>query len=150
MSSFLYTPEGPLSYEEKGTWVYLVVGLVTYAAYLVRLVDLADGRALVDTPYAAALLWAVGISVALSVLGRVVVAVAEPGDRHRGDVRDREIDRRGEYVGGLLVAVGMVLPFALALGEARHFWIANAMYAVFTLGAVAGSLVKLHAYRRGF
>ncbi|MEV0677185.1 hypothetical protein AB0I60_11755 [Actinosynnema sp. NPDC050436] len=139
-----------MSYEEKGTWVYLVVSLVAYVAYLIRLFDLSTGRDLVDTPYTAALLWAVGVSVVSAVVGRVVLEVVKPSDRHRGDVRDKEIDRRGEYFGGLLVGVGMVLPFGLALAEARHFWIANAMYAVFTLGAVVGSLIKLHAYRRGF
>ncbi|CCH27535.1 hypothetical protein ABZ816_08335 [Actinosynnema sp. NPDC047251] len=139
-----------MSYEEKGTWVYLVVSLVTYAAYLIRLVDLAAGGALADAPYTGALLWAVGVSIALSVVGRVGFEIVKPSERRTGDVRDKEVNRRGEYVGGLLVTIGMVLPFALAVVEARHFWIANAMYTVFTLGAVVGSLVKLHAYRRGF
>ncbi len=44
----------------------------------------------------------------------------------------------------------MVVPFILALVEAIHFWIANAMYLVFTVGAVVGAVVKLIAYRRGF
>jgi hypothetical protein len=31
-----------------------------------------------------------------------------------------------------------------------YFWIANCIYVAFVVGAVASSLVKLAAYRRGF
>jgi hypothetical protein len=55
----------------------------------------------------------------------------------------------GEYVGGIVFAVGMVLPFALAMTEADHFWIANSMYLAGVLSALAGTAVKLVAYRRG-
>ena len=39
---------------------------------------------------------------------------------------------------------------SLALLEAEHFWIANAMYLVFSVQAVVGAVIKLIAYRRGF
>jgi hypothetical protein len=44
----------------------------------------------------------------------------------------------------------MVGPFVLALLEADHFWIANAIYLVFVVQAVVGTIIKLVAYRRGF
>jgi hypothetical protein len=50
----------------------------------------------------------------------------------------------------MILGIGMVGPFVLALVEADHFWIANAMYLVFVLQAVAGTVMKLVAYRRGF
>ena len=37
----------------------------------------------------------------------------------------------------------------LALAKADYFWIANAIYLGFVLWAVAGSVVRLVAYRRG-
>ncbi len=149
VSTLLYIPEVVVSYEEKGTWVYLAVSLLTYGVYLVMLFSRVDG-ALADVEYLPLLLWAVGISIVLSVVGRVAFEIAKPSERTRGDVRDKEINRRGEFVGGLVVSIGMVGPFALTLAEARHFWIANAMYAVFTVGAVVGASIKLVAYRRGF
>ncbi|WP_309110212.1 hypothetical protein [Saccharothrix sp.] len=136
-----------MSYEERGTWVYLVVTLGTYVAYAVIL--LRRSGPLVDVAYKSTLLWAIGIAVAASVVGRILVEVFARGDQ-KTDVRDRDINRIGEYVGGAVLGVGMVLPLALTLLEARHFWIANAMYAVFVLAAVVGSVVKLVAYRRGF
>ncbi|WP_433267307.1 hypothetical protein ACQPZF_01110 [Actinosynnema sp. CS-041913] len=139
-----------MSYEEKGVWVYLAVTLVTYAAYLVLLLGRGVGGALADVSYVPLMLWTIGTSIVLSVVGRIAFEIAKPSDSQRGDVRDREIDRRGEYVGGLVAMVGMVAPFALTMAEVRHFWIANAMYAVFTVAAVVGAAVKLVAYRRGF
>ena len=65
-------------------------------------------------------------------------------------MRDRDIGRFGEYRAGLVLGIGMVVPFILALVEADHFWIANAMYLVFTAQAIVGAVVKLIAYRRGF
>ena len=43
-------------------------------------------------------------------------------------MRDRDNGRFGEYVGGIVLGVGMVVPFALTLAEFDYFWIANAIY----------------------
>ena len=71
-------------------------------------------------------------------------------DSHEPDVRDRDIGRFGEYFGGTVLGVGMVVPFVLTLAEFDYFWIANAMYLAFVLSALVGAVVKLVAYRRGF
>ena len=65
-------------------------------------------------------------------------------------MRDRDIDRFGEYVGGTILGIGMAVPFLLAIAEADYFWIANSMYFVFALAAIVGTTIKLIAYRRGF
>ena len=44
----------------------------------------------------------------------------------------------------------MIVPFVLTLSGSAHFWIANAMYLVFTVQAIVGAVIKLIAYRRGF
>ncbi|QFZ16222.1 hypothetical protein [Saccharothrix syringae] len=138
-----------MSYEETGVRVYLAVTLATYAAYVVVLLARARGD-LAATPYAGPMLACIGASIALSIVLRVVLGIALPGDRHRADERDRGINRLGEHVGGLVLGTGMVVPFALTLAGAPHFWIANAMYAAFTLWAIVVASVKLVAYRRGF
>ncbi|QGQ21032.1 hypothetical protein GC089_11450 [Cellulomonas sp. JZ18] len=138
-----------MSYEEKGAWVYGLVALAGWVTYVLVLLVRADGAALADSPYVPTLLWTIGISAFAPVVGRLLVEVVRPSETHRPDVRDREIDRRGEYVGGIVLGVGMVGPFALALLDADSFWIANAMYTAFVVAAVVGSLVKVVAYRRG-
>ncbi|MEJ2852822.1 MULTISPECIES: hypothetical protein [unclassified Saccharothrix] len=137
-----------MSYEERGTWVYLVVSLGTWVVYAVTLLRRSTGD-LAAVEYRSTLLWAVGVAIVAAIIGRIVVEIVARGDQKR-DERDREINRVGEYVGGVVLGVAMVGPFALVLFEARHFWIANAMYVAFVLAAVVGSVVKLVAYRRGF
>ncbi|MDQ3554940.1 MAG: hypothetical protein M3395_11130 [Chloroflexota bacterium] len=139
-----------MSYEEKGQWVYLVANLVTFGAYAWIILGQAAGTPLTEVDYVPTLLSVIGVAVALSIGGRILVEVVSRSESYRADVRDRDIGRLGEYVGGILLGVAMVVPFGLALAEADHFWIANAIYIVFALSAFVSATVKLAAYRRGF
>jgi hypothetical protein len=138
-----------MSYEERGQWVYLVVIGITLAAYVVLIVGAASGGPLTDVDYVPTMLLAIGAGVALSIIGRIAVAIVWQAEGHETDVRDREIDRRGEYVGGLFLGIGMVVPFILTIAEADYFWIGNAMYLVFALAALVSAAAKLIIYRRG-
>ena len=139
-----------MTYEEKGAWVYGLVAIVVWAVYAGVVLRLADGGPLVDVDYTSVLLRTVAVSVVLTAVGRVVVEMVRPSETQKADVRDREIERRGEYVGGIVLGAGMVGPFALTMAEADHFWIANAMYLAYVLAAVVASVVKVVVYRRGF
>jgi hypothetical protein len=138
-----------MSYEEKGAWVYLVVTVGAYAAYLAVILGRADGIPLAEVAYVAPILWAIGIAIAASIVGRIIIEIARPSEDRSSDARDKDINRLGEYVGGLVLAVGMLVPFGLTMAEAEHFWIANGMYAAFVLSALVSTPVKLVAYRRG-
>ncbi|MFI6498257.1 hypothetical protein [Nonomuraea typhae] len=138
-----------MTYEEKGIWVFLLVNAVTFVTYVVIILTRAADGDLAQVPYVSTLLWTLGISIAAAVAGRILVEIVKPSESHRADVRDKEINRYGEYAAGSILAVGMVIPFALTLAGAAHFWIANAMYAVYTLAFLIGPALKLVAYRRG-
>jgi cytochrome c biogenesis protein CcdA len=139
-----------MSYEEKGQWVYLAATSIAYGAYVVVVLGQAGATPLPQVDYQPILLWTVGVAVAASIIGRILIEIVRPSESHRGDVRDRDIGRFGEYVAGMVLGIGMVGPFVLALIEADHFWIANAIYLVFVVQAVVGAVIKLIAYRRGF
>jgi cytochrome c biogenesis protein CcdA len=139
-----------MSYEEKGQWVYLAATSIAYGAYVVVVLGQAGATPLPQVDYQPILLWTVGMAVAASIIGRILIEIVRPSESHRGDVRDRDIGRFGEYVAGMVLGIGMVGPFVLALIEADHFWIANAIYLVFVVQAVVGAVIKLIAYRRGF
>ena len=139
-----------MSYEERGQWVYLVVTVVTVTAYVVLLLARANGTPLAALDYVPLLLSMIVAGIVVSIVGRILVAVVWHGEGHDTDVRDRDIDRLGEYFGGLILGIGMVVPFILAITEADYFWIANAMYFVFALASVVSASMKLVAYRRGF
>ena len=138
-----------MSYEEKGTWVYLVVSLVVYLEYVRRVV----ARAAVPfsaTPYQDVLLWTVGAAIVAGVVVRVVVEIVSPSDSHRIDSRDREIERLSVVRTWWFLVAGAIVAMLMALAEWPHFWIANVIYLGFVLQAVSGSVVRLVAYRRGF
>ncbi len=139
-----------MSYEEKGQWVYLVATTIAYGGYLVLMFGGAGTTSLPETDYQPILLGSIGVAIAGSIIGRIAIEIVRPSESHREDVRDRDIGRFGEYVAGMVLGVGMVGPFILALIEADHFWIANAIYLVFVAQAMVGAVIKLIAYRRGF
>ena len=142
-----------MSYEERGQWVYLVAIVLTFGAYVAIVLGQAAQTPLAEVDYAPTMLWAIGIGIALSIVGRIVVEIAAqiaaPTDSHEPDVRDRDIGRFGEYFAGTVLGIGMVVPFALTLAEFDYFWIGNSMYLAFALSALIGTAVKLVAYRRG-
>lgn len=138
-----------MSYEEKGAWVYLVVTLGTYVAYVTVVLRRAEGIPLADVAFRSPMLWSMGIAIGLSIIGRILVEMAKPSDTYKIDARDKDITRFSEYVGGSVLALAMLVPFGLAMFEADSFWIANAMYATFALSAIVGAATKLVAYRRG-
>ncbi len=139
-----------MTFEEKNTWIYAVIAVAGYAVYCATVLGRARGVPLDEVAYVAPMLWTIGGAIVASVVGHVAVSAARPEDAGKKDQRDKEIDRFGEYVGGLVLAVGVLVPFGLALAEAEHFWIANAIYLAFVLSALCGATVKLVAYRRGF
>ena len=139
-----------MSFEEKNTWVYALVTVVAFAVYLVIILRRAQGIPLAEVPYVGAMLWTIGGAIAASIAGRILIAVAWPKDADKKDERDKEIYRFGEYVGQSFVVIGALAALILAIAEADHFWIANAIYLAFFLSALLGSTARIFAYRRGF
>lgn len=139
-----------MSFEEKNTWVYALVSVAAFAAYLVTILGRAQGIPVSEVPYVGAMLWSIGAAIAASIVGRVVIAAAWPRDADRTDQRDKEIYRFGEYVGQWLVVIGAAVALLLAMAEVDHFWIANELYLAFVLAALLSSAAKLVGYRRGF
>jgi hypothetical protein len=137
-----------MSYEEKGTWVYLVAVVGAYAVYLAIILGRLQSTPVAEVPYAWVLLWTTVASVVATTAGRTLVETPRPSDSRRTDVRDKEIHRFGEYASRWFVVGGAAAGFFMALAKVDYFWIANVIYLGFVLWAIAGSVVKL-AYRRG-
>jgi len=150
MSKILYITGGEaMSYEEKGIWVYLVTVAGAYAVYLAIILARLQDTPAAEVSYGWVLLWTTVASVVASTVTRTMVETARPSDSRQADVRDKEINRFGEYASRWFVAGGAAAGFFLALAKADYFWIANVIYLGFVLWAIAGSVVKLVAYRRG-
>ena len=65
-----------MSYEEKGQWVYLVVNVLTFVGYVVVIRAQARTMPVTDLDYVPLLLAAIGIGIALSIVGRILVEIA--------------------------------------------------------------------------
>ena len=142
-----------MSYEERGTWVYLVVSAGVYVAY-VAVVLSQSADPITEAAYQIPLLWSIGASIVAAMVLRMLVematGVARGAGDQRADARDRDIDRLGTLRTWLVIAVSAIAALLMALAEWPHFWIANVIYLGFVLQAVSSAIVKLVAYRRGF
>ncbi|MDO7880744.1 hypothetical protein [Antiquaquibacter soli] len=139
-----------MTYEERGTWVYLVVVLGTYGVYLgIVLSQLATTPA-GDIDYVGPLLWSIGISIASAIVLRILVEMVTPRASQRADDRDRDIARTAERLGAWPLVAGAVAALVLAILRVDYFWIANAVYLGFAAQAVLTSIIRIGLYRRGF
>jgi hypothetical protein len=66
-----------------------------------------------------------------------------------GRVRCVSYEEKGIWVYLVTSAGAYAVYLAIILGRVDYFWIANVIYLGFVLWAVAGSVLKLVAYRRG-
>ncbi|MEV4840460.1 hypothetical protein AB0K05_38555 [Nonomuraea sp. NPDC049486] len=139
-----------MSSEEKRSWIYLVVGVGVYAVYFVVVLSQVPGADVARIAYVRPMLIAIAAGIGLGIVANIAAAVASPKEAGRTDERDRQINRLGDYVGFYVMSIAALVPMALAMAEAAHFWIANALYLAFVLATVVSSAVKIVLYRRGF
>jgi hypothetical protein len=158
-----------MSFEEKFTWVSAVVSTGVAAVYFAIVLRQVPTVPVAQIAYQTPLLIAIGALVVLTIVGAIVTAIVTAigtavtaeitgegsvedsvGDIGRSDERDADINRRGELIGYYVSSAGAVGVMALAMLRYDQFWIANALYLSFVVGALVASVAKLVAYRRGF
>jgi hypothetical protein len=149
-----------MPFEEKMTWVSLVITVVVPVWYLVTMAGRLGDTSAADVAYQRPMLIAFGVYIGLSIVGAIAVSIASAvsteirGGRHdeidRKDERDKDIGRRGDVVGFYVASAGAVGVLALTMLEYDYFWIANALYLSFVVATLVSSVVKLAYYHRGF
>jgi hypothetical protein len=139
-----------MSSEEKQSWIYAVVAVLVSAVYFAIVLSKVPGADVATIGYVWPMLTAIGVAMGANIVLSIVAAMISPGEAGKTDVRDKEINRRGEHVGFYVMSVAAIVPLGLAMAEVEHFWIANALYLAFVLAALASAVVKIVAYRRGF
>jgi len=150
-----------MPFEEKFTWVSAVVSTGVAAVYFAIVLGQVRTVPVAEIAYQRPLLIAIGALIALTILGTIIVAIGTAisaqitgsgsvDEIDRKDERDADINRRGELVGYYVSSAGAVGVLALAMLRYDQFWIANALYLSFVIGAIVSAAAKLVAYRRGF
>jgi hypothetical protein len=71
-----------------------------YAVYLAIILARLRDTPAAQVSYGWVLLWTTAASVVASTLTRTLVETARPSDSRQADVRDKEINRFGEYACG--------------------------------------------------
>ena len=142
-----------MGFEERNTWSFLAITLVTYATYVVLVVRSAAGGPLVDAPYQPYLLGTIGAAIVIAILSSIGIRIAmavRTGEGDQGaDQRDREISAFGSRMGQSFMVIGGISAMLMALAEWDWFWIANVIYLCFMLSAVTESIARIVAYRTG-
>ncbi|CAN7422927.1 hypothetical protein LJR045_002720 [Microbacterium sp. LjRoot45] len=142
-----------MGYGERNVWSGLVLSVIVVSIYLALVLPQLAERPVADVAWQWPMVWCIvgGIlaTIAASILWGIVAGIRDPGEEHRSDVRDRDIERMGDRVGQAFGAIGGIAGIALAMVDAEPFWIGNAIFAGFFLSATLGSIARLVAYRRG-
>jgi len=139
-----------MSYEEKGTWILAVSAVVVPVIYFAIVLGQVPNTPVTEIDYIVPMLAAIGVAIAVSIVGISLFAIASPREADKSDERDKQINRLGDSIGYNVLGVLALVPLILAMAEVEHFWIANALYLASILTAVVSSAVKIVAYRRGF
>ena len=139
-----------MSFEEKSTWTVLFTFLLVYGWYFLQVSAALAHNDVASVDYQSTMGITVAALIGITIAAHIVLAILAPEDTDKPDERDREINVRGEYIGGFVVSTTALAAMVLAMLEMPHFWIANALL----LGLVAAELVtnciKIFYYRRGF
>jgi hypothetical protein len=138
-----------VSFEEKSTWVYAVIAVVLPIAYFAVVLPQLGTTPVADIEYQVPLLTAIGLAIVAAIVAAIVISITAPDEAGKSDQRDKDVNRFGEYVAGIVLGVAAVVPFLLAIAEVEYFWIATALYLAVSRSAVAGAVAKIVAYRRG-
>ena len=140
-------------YEERNTWVGLVVSAIGMTIYVIVILRLAGGGPLEDVVWWPVMLWTIGLSIVasivISILWGILAGLRDPDGVGASDVRDRDIARMGSRVGQAFLVLAGLAVIVLCAFEADWFWIANAMFFGFALSAFVGGVASVIAYRRG-
>ena len=138
-----------MGYEEKGTWLYLVVAVVGFGVYLALLLPRIATSAVDEVDYVPLMLWTIGGAIVVTIIARILLEIVFPSEQTKPDQRDKEIERTGERVGNSFVVIGALAALIMSWLELDWFWIANTMFFGFALSSIVGGIASVIAYRRG-
>ena len=139
-----------MTFQEKITWLYGGISVITGATYFGIVVARAQGTPASEVAWVWPMAWTLIACVVGMILGSLAIYLAFPRDRGKTDQRDREIERYGNYVGQTFAGFCTAAALVLTMTEASHFWIANTIYLGCFLAGFIGALVKIIVYRVGF
>ena len=138
-----------MSFEEKGTWGYMIVLMVVSGLYFAVVLGQVGEMPVSEIAYIVPMVSAIVLTVLATIAAYILAAISAPSEADKKDERDKSIHRYGESVGFNVLGLMNLVPLGLAMAEAEQFWIANAIFLAGVLAGIVSSIVKIAAYRRG-
>lgn len=139
-----------MSFEEKSTWAVLFTFLLVYGWYFLQVSAAVSSQDVASIDYQYLMGATVAALIGISIVTHIAIAILSPDDADKSDERDREINVRGEYIGGFVVSTAALVAIGLAMLELAHFWIANALLLGLVTAELVTDCIKIYYYRRGF
>ena len=139
-----------MSFEEKSTWAVLITFILVYGWYFFEVSARLITGDVAGVEYKSLMGVTVVMLIVISIVTHIAITVMAPDESDKADERDREINLRGEYLGGFIVSVAALLGIGLALLELTHFWIANALLLGLVIAEIVTDCTKIFLYRRGY
>ncbi len=143
-----------MSFEERNAWVFGVVSLLALAYYLVTMLGGDPSVPLVARDWKTAMLTTIGggiaVTIVLSIAVNIVFGILSGDTRTTSDIRDRQINRFGDYVGQSFVIIGAVAALILLMLDMPSFWVAQAIFFGFYASGLLSSIARIASYRFGY
>ena len=140
-------------YEERNTWVGLIVSVIGVGTYVLLVLQRAGDGPLTDVVWWPLMLWtivgSIVASIVISILWGILAGMRDREGVGKSDQRDRDIAHMGGRVGQAFMVLAGLGVIVLCAVEAHGFWIANTMFFGFALSAFVGGIASVIAYRRG-
>ena len=140
-------------YEERNTWVGLIVSVIAMTVYVIVVLQQAAGGPLTDVVWWPIMLWtivgSIVASIVISILWGIFAGMRDPdgvGTSRHARPRHRAL---GSRVGQAFMVIAGLGVIVLCAFEADWFWIANTMFFGFFLTAFLGGIASVIVYRRG-
>lgn len=135
------------SFEEKSVWIQLISMVAVLGSYFVVAARLLSRGVTVLIAFVPLFIVAVGLLVAVLVVGHIVVAIASRPEGR--DERDRLIAWRAESNSSWILGVGVIAAITGMVVSVDNVWIAHFLMLSMLLSEVAKFIFQLVYYRRG-
>lgn len=136
-----------MNFQEKSTLLMTAALALVYGVYFAVIGRWHASAPIEEIVYQPLMIGAVVPLILLAILGHVVIALFNRREAGAEDERDRLIALRGERVGGAMLGVTVFSGIVLAMLDAHHFYVANALMLGWVLAEIAEGLTRLVLYR---
>jgi hypothetical protein len=138
-----------VSFGEKSNWAILGVAIVVPSFYFAHILAALRDTPVADIAFVRPLITSFVIFVVSALSLHIIASLSNPREKDKRDVRDKEIDRFGEYVGGIVMGIGAMTALAQVLAGLEDLWVASTLYGTFVSQALVSAVIKIVLYRRG-